>query len=425
MTSMARLAERIDRSAVSASVFAIAGNAAYALAQLCVLLVLAHLASDDDLGRYALSLAITAPIFLGLGLRLRLARVVTSVSYRLSDFVLLNLLGSAGAFALSVALGRLLISDERTLKVLLLVAGAKAVDSLIDLIYGEWQRLGQIFVIAQSQVLRAILTIGSAFVGTLFFDGAVGAATALGISWSLQLVIEARSLLKGLRPDSAPGRVWANLAGLTAFSWPLGFAAAVTSLGAFTPRYVLAHLVSTAAVGSYALLSYPAMLLSVVSNSLSQAALVDLRAAVHLGRRREVRRRVVALSAVIGVLSGAALAVLVLMGERGLSLLLGQSMAGDLPVCGLLVLSGAVGGLATIAYYVLAASGSIRTHSLVNVGLLVTSLPLTYVLTAHLGLLGTAVSVLLLSIAQFAVTALLAVAALRRAGDTVSEESRV
>jgi O-antigen/teichoic acid export membrane protein len=406
-----RLGQRVN--AARRSVLVIAGNAGYAGAQAGVLLVLAHTTSPTEMGWYALALALTAPVQIGLGLRLRTVRAVDLSQTPFCTYQRLALMLATLAVVVSSAVGLTVADDPRPVTVIVVVALSKGVESLVDLCYGEYQRHNQLSSIAASQLVRAIATVVLAAAGALAF-GLLGSLTAMVLGWTAQLLLlDRRRLPRGDPVDlqQAPARASLDL---LRTSWPLGLAGATASLTVALPRFVVNGQLDAAALGLFAILSYPTTVLALLANSVGQAHVRSMTAAARdrrLNRLLGTFLRTIAATLALG--AGTAVLVIV-VGVEGIEWLLGASYTVHLPLVLLLILAATLSGLATNAYYLLISTSRFGLQPLIIAVSLVTAAPLLHVATARHGLLGTAAAMSFLYIVQGLLTAIAAAVVLRR-----------
>src|SRR5438093_329611 len=113
------------------------GNAGYAACQWGVLIVLTKLTTAADVGRFALGLAVTAPVMIAAGLQLRMVQATDARGeYPFGVYLGLRLVTTALAFA---TIGIIAISAGYrgdTLLVITFVALAKAFEAVSDIIFG-------------------------------------------------------------------------------------------------------------------------------------------------------------------------------------------------------------------------------------------------------------------------------------------------
>lgn len=397
----------------------LAGNAGYAVAQFGVLVVIARETSTAEVGRYALALAVTAPIQIGLGLRLRTVRAVDRSRTPFRTYLRLALVLAAAAVAAGSAAGLVAGRGANLFLVVVLVALTKAVESLIDLCYGEYQRQDRFGAIAGSQLVRAALTIALVVMGARL-GGLLGALVAMLVGWTVQLlVLDGRRVRDStaVGVDLLPA---VPVRALVRHSWPLGIAGAVSSLSVALPRFLVAGLLDTATLGLFAVLSYPTTVVSLFANSLGQAQVRGMASAAARGERGRLRLtflKTVLATLALGLVAAALVAVL---GPAGVGRLLGPAYAAELPLLLLLVLVATMSGLATTAYYLLVASGHFALQPVVVVATLVLATPALYLATRSHGLTGTAFALT----GMYALQAVLTVAAaLRHLGRDVLEPS--
>jgi O-antigen/teichoic acid export membrane protein len=398
----------------------LAGNAGYALAQFGVLVVLARETSAAEVGRYALALAVTAPIQIGLGLRLRTVRAVDRSRTPFRTYWRLALVLAAAAVAAGAVAGLVTGRSEADLvMVVVLVALAKAVESLIDLCYGEYQRQDRLGTIAASQLARAALTIAFVVVGARL-GGLSGALVAMLLGWTVQLVVLDGRRVRHSAATDADLLPAVPVRALIRHSWPLGLAGAVSSLSVALPRFLVAGLLDTATLGLFAVLSYPTTVVSLFANSVGQAQVRGMATAAARGERDRLRSTflgTVLATLALGLVAAALVAVL---GAAGVGWLLGPEYATELPLLLLLVLVATVSGLATNAYYLLVASGHFALQPVIVVATLVLATPAIYLATRGHGLSGTALALT----GMYALQAVLTVAAaLHHLGRDVLEPS--
>jgi len=373
------------------AVVALTGNATYALAQLGVLVVLAQFTSGADVGRYALALAIAAPVQIGVGMRLRTVRVIqdpTAISLR--DYLSLAVMAGVFAVLVSSVIGLAAGGDDRTTATIVLIAVSKATESLIDVSYGELQRRGRFAAITASQILRGGLTLAAATVGALIDRSVVGAAVAINVVWFVQFILLDARRTFGRRND--PGdraRPQAVLA-LARLAWPLGLAAALTSLSAVSPRYVISAQLTAEDLGIFAVLSYPTTAMVLFANSLGQASLLSMSVAFRVGNRKRFNAVVVRMTALIAGVGVLACLVILAVGNHLLVFAFGPLYGGQVGVAAVLMLTATVGGLAAISYYALTSTGSFVFQPVVTAAVVVIGIPLVWIGTARSGLIGTA-----------------------------------
>jgi O-antigen/teichoic acid export membrane protein len=386
------VARGTHRRLANRSAIALAGNSAYALAQFGILVVLARQASTSDVGEYALALAVTAPMQLGLGLRLRTIRSVDTSPTSFRTYVRLAIILGTLAALLSTAIGVLIAPNPRFILIVALVALAKSIEGLVDVCYGEYQRQDRLTAIAASQLVRAGLTLGLVALGA-HFAGLLGALVAMLVGWTAQLLaLDGRRVRQHAAYTPGERGQSASAFALIRRSWPLGLAAAISSLSVSLPRFTVAGLLDSSALGVLAILSYPTTAISLFANSLGQANVREMATNVASRNHRAVWLRFRAMllaTATIGVL--AACFVLV-VGAEGISWLLGPTYAKNVSLLLVLILAATLAGFSTNSYYLLASTGRFGLQPVIVCVSLGLATPAVYFGTKYYGLMGTAVA---------------------------------
>ena len=306
------------------------GTTVYNLVQWLLVVVLARLATSDVVGKFALMLAICAPVFLTLGLNLRVAYATDAArEWRLAEYLRLRVIMSAVAVVFSAVLG--VAFGLRGLDLLALgwVAVAKAVEARGQTMYGYMQLRERLDMVAKSLLLRAtlgpILFVAGLLAGNELWIACLG----LAVGWWLAQILWDRVQTARLVTDDTVerGRVeWSGsrLWGLGRRTAPLGLDAGVSSLTINTPRYTLQVLEGAATLGRFVALAYLAQTIGMVTGTLADGVVTRLAHYRNQGRRRAFIRLLVKLSA-FGFAVGMIVILLgLVLGEWGIRFLLGD-----------------------------------------------------------------------------------------------------
>lgn len=248
------------------------GNVVFSACNWGVLCVLAKLGTPEMVGGYALAVAVSSPIVLLFGLRLRLVQATDARGqYEFGTYLGLRLLMMA--LALVVIAGVTWLGGYRPAAAAVIVAVGVigAVDALSDVVYGLFQKHERMDRIATSLMIRgplsllafsvAVWTTGSVFWGALSIAAAYGVTF---LAWDLPHAVRERvrsrdsaTVLEAAAADApdpvaSRGTWWRSqmlLLGTTAF--PLGFAVLVGNLGVQVPRYFVERQLGTRELGLY------------------------------------------------------------------------------------------------------------------------------------------------------------------------------
>ena len=275
------------------AVWTISANTVFALSQWLLLVLLAKYLDAQAVGRFALALAVSAPVVLFANMQLR--SVLGADSGRkvpLETYLRTRALSTAGAVAVLGALASLW--PWPVARVILVVTAMKAVESGIDIMQGLFQNMDRMDIIARSRLLRALGSVAGM---------SVGLSTARSLDVGLSLVLLSW-LLVGLFYDLPRFRRWryshaadGASSGMARRCWelgrralPLGAAAALGSLGVTVPRLVLERSYDERELGLYAALAYLIVVGALLTDSVSEAALPRLARWFQEGAQKQFER---------------------------------------------------------------------------------------------------------------------------------------
>jgi len=403
---------------VSAS-WTLLGNVVYAGCQLAQVIVLARF-GPQTVGRFALGVALTAPVILAANLHLRSVQAADAgEKYDFSDYWGLRLLTTT--IALLVIASIVFWTGYRA-EIALTVAAlgvAKAVESLSDLLYGLFQQRERLLLTARSNMIRGPMGMIALSAG-VYFTGSVGwGAVALAATWAVVLVAHdvpsAASVLSGgisriLRPR------WRarTLAGLAWLALPAGSAGAAVSLEMNVPRYFLEQYLGERELGIFAAIAYAVIAANVLITAVHQTAIPRLASYYAQGNVVAFRRLVMQLAGIGFLLGIAGVFVAACAGRPILAIAYGHDFAEHHHVFVLLMMVGAV-------RFVYAAVGTaVRSMHrfwwqlwVHGMGILLL-IPASALLIPKFGLVGAAYAVLLTVVFDAALYALVALHMMKR-----------
>src|SRR6266478_5390347 len=168
----------------------LSGNVVYAACQWGMLVVLAKLGTPQLVGEFALALAITAPIVIGAGLSLRSVQVTDAASeYPFGDYLLVRLLTTAAAGAVIVGIVCLSGYGWNTAAIILVVALAKAFESISDIFYGLLQQHERMDRIAISMMIKGPLSLVALGTAIYLTGDLLLGVCGLAAAWLLLLIV--------------------------------------------------------------------------------------------------------------------------------------------------------------------------------------------------------------------------------------------
>lgn len=301
-------------------------------------IVLAQLGTPEDVGLFALGLAMTAPIFMFATLRLRDVQAVdTKQEYQFEDYFALRLITTtlavltvAGVVAVSK------YSGEAAL-VILATAASKGTEAASDVFYGLFMQQERLDRIAKSMMVKGPLSLIGLTIGFYLTDsvfwGVVGLTLArliMTIGYDLRnatLTLDpAARANMGLFPKDFPRPRWhrQTLTRLTLLALPLGFVTMLISLNVNIPRYFIENQLGAYALGIFAAVSSFQKVAPTVVQALGRSAsprLAKYHAALNVKGFRRLTLRLIGMG--LALAAGGVLVALVI-GRPLLTLIYGE-----------------------------------------------------------------------------------------------------
>jgi len=375
----------------------LAASVVYATAQWSMISAVAKLSSTIALGQFALGLSIAAPVFMLTNLQLRSVQATDARSeHSFADYFTLRCLGAAAGVVLIVAIVVLTHYDKATSAVVLLVAVAKAVEQLSDVVAGLLQKFERLDQAARAQMVRGA---GSAIVFALVLvtsHSLVAAVCASAATCAMVLLAYDFRLARRL----AGGRGFLSssrhsLKLLITVSLPLGVVTALAALNVNIPRYVVQHYLGAAALGIFVSVAYVLVAtVNVVVNSMGQSAsarLAQMFAAGDLAGFNGVLRKLVLFGAAISLV-GAPVAFL--CGRPLLSLIYRPEYAQYAPLLAIMVAVAGVSAVGLILGFGVTATRRFRSQVPVIGAATVAGFAVAVGLVPRHGLFGAALALL-------------------------------
>lgn len=401
----------------------LAGNGLYAASQWGILIALAKMADPAAVGRFALGLAVTAPIFLFTNLQLRAVQATDArAEFRFGEYLRLRMLMTAGAI-LTVALVVGIAGEPRSTSLAILaVAGAKAVESLSDVAYGLFQRRERMDWIAVSMTARgplslALLGIAVHVTGSVAW-GAVAMAAAFAIVLATYDVSRVRRALAaedgGMPAAVRPERSFPRILRLARIALPLGFVMTLVSLNANIPRYFLEAHLGERDLGIFTALAQVTVAGTMIVNALGQSATPRLAGHYSEKNAAEFRRLLGRLLIGAAGLGAGGLILAAVAGRPILAILYRPEYAAQVNVLHVLVLGAALSFLSSFLGYGMTAARSFRAQVPLFTIVVLGTTAASALLVPRFGLMGAAWATVATSSLSLIGGAIVLAAALRR-----------
>jgi len=246
----------IDRQLRADFSWVLSGNVIYSACQWCIVIFLAKLGSPEDVGLYALGMAVSAPIILFANLQVRtlLASDVKD-EFRFGQYLAFRFVTLAIALVAILGVAAWSGSDWRHHCIIALVGFAQMLESVSDTYYGLMQKYDRMDRMSRSLMIKGPLAL--AFLGITMYltRNVLWAVLALALGRTLIVLVWDSRLGFTRRVDHrlAARLEWNNsdMFRLFRLALPLGIILMLSSLNSNIPRYFIEGHRGTAELGIY------------------------------------------------------------------------------------------------------------------------------------------------------------------------------
>lgn len=360
----------------------VGGNFVFAFSQWVILIFFARMTNQENLGQYALALAIVTPIFAVGNLQLRplyILDVNSEQKYTYTHFYYLRLICSFIALACCLVLG---LFFNVSILVLLLVGLLKFFESYSDIIYAYYNAHDQTQLISKSLFLKGTVSVLAVAVGLYLFDFYTALILFLMVYLVVWLCIDNLYIQK----TQEIKKMSLDL-GMMKSAIPMGISLGIVTLQSNIPRLFLDQYASIEAVGIFTVLSYFIIVGSIFINSICQYLSPRLTHAWNHNRAYFKKLLSMALF-VAGGLGLIAIFLSYFMGEFVLNLVYGAEYVAYTDAFVLTMVAGFILYLATVLGYTLTAIGFIKQQVYLFSIVLIFSVLVSYLCIPEYGIIG-------------------------------------
>ena len=360
----------------------VGGNFVFAFSQWVILIFFARMTNQENLGQYALALAIVTPIFAVGNLQLRplyILDVNSEQKYTYTHFYYLRLICSFIALACCLVLG---LFFNVSILVLLLVGLLKFFESYSDIIYAYYNAHDQTQLISKSLFLKGTLSVLAVAVGLYLFDFYTALILFLIVYLVVWLFIDNLYIQK----TQEIKKMSLDL-GIMKSAIPMGISLGIVTLQSNIPRLFLDQYASIEAVGIFTVLSYFIIVGSIFINSICQYLSPRLTHAWN--HNRAYFKKLLSMALLIaGGLGLIAIFLSYFMGEFVLNLVYGAEYIAYADAFVLTMVAGFILYLATVLGYTLTAIGFIKQQVYLFSIVLIFSVLVSYLCIPEYGIVG-------------------------------------
>ncbi|MEN6584121.1 MAG: oligosaccharide flippase family protein [Armatimonadota bacterium] len=349
-------------------IWTLGGNVIYAGSQWAMLVVLAKLGNPSAVGRLALGLAVTAPVFMFAQLQLRSVQVTDAKrEYAFADYLALRLVTML--LAMLALIGILAASGYKAevAMVIFAIGAAKMIEGTSDVFYGFMQQHERMDRIAISMTIKGLLSLAAFGIAYLLTHSVLWCSIALVGAWSVVMLFydvrSGRMLMRLLREVDGtyqerlwPRWRWKQLWNLGMLSLPLGFVMMLISLNTNVPRYFIERQLGERELGVFAAITALMVAINTIVCALGQSASPRMAKHYAAGDRRAYGVLVAKL-VMVGILLGVTGVGVVLIGGRWiLTLLYGPEYASHTVVFALVAVASGIACVQSFLGYAVTAA---------------------------------------------------------------------
>lgn len=360
----------------------VGGNFVFAFSQWVILILLARLTSQENLGQYSLALAIATPLFAISNLQLRplyILDVNSQKKYTYSQFYYLRIISSFLALTCCLIWG---LTSNLSLWVLVLVSLLKFFESYSDIIYAYYNAHDKTKLISKSLFIKGLFSIVVVFIGLQYFDFHIALALFVSIYFLVWLFLDNLYILKNKEINSF------NLNfSILSSAIPMGISLGIVALQSTIPRLFLNKYSGIESVGVFTVLSYFIIVGSIFINSICQYLSPKITSAWNTNIVDFKKYLMIALG-ISGILGIFAIILSVILGEYILDLIYGNSYTVYKKELVLIMCAGLALYLSTVLGYTLTAIGIIKQQIYLFLVLLTLTLLVSYFYIPNYGLTG-------------------------------------
>jgi O-antigen/teichoic acid export membrane protein len=395
----------------------LAGNVIYAACQFGMLSVLAKLGSPSIVGQYALGLAITAPVFMLTNLQLRGVQATDARhEFGFADYFTLRLISTLLGTVVVLLITVFAAYDIATKTVIVLVACAKAIETISDVIAGHLQKSERLDQVARALMIRGAVSVAISAAVFWVTRNLITTVAALALAWMVVIALyDFRVVSRLLGQHRRFFRFSLDTQKtLLSISWPLGVVMALVSLNVNVPRYILEHKLGTAELGIFASLAYLLTAISLIVIALGQSVctrMARLFADCDIRGFKTLLGKLILFAAVLGTV---ALGMALFAGRSVLTFVYRPEYAEHVDLLLLMVVDATLVAIGSFLGFGMTAARCFRPQMPIMAATVITTVVFTLILVPRFGLMGAGYGLLIASFVRVAASYLVVDSAMKK-----------
>jgi O-antigen/teichoic acid export membrane protein len=400
------------------------GNAVYAAGQFAMLMLLTKLVRPEQVGQYALGMALVYPAMMLANMQLRsVMNSTVNDRAQFGHYLSFRLLTTFAAFAVIFGITQVLRYDRELTEVVLLVGVAYGIETISDVYYARLQLHDRMAEISKSLMTRATLSVLALAVFTYVTRSVVSGIAGVAVARAIVLLgYDTRERTHVLRRqpkwfllngDLAPRFDAGEQRQLLWRSLPLGIVVLLTTLNSSIPSFFIKHGIGERDLGIFSALGLTISVGNMAVVSLGQSAFTRLSRAYASGNITAFGSLLVVLLTCGAGIGVCGMLISKFAGREILTLLFRPEYAERADLLPWIMAAGAVLFMAQFLGFGLTAAGFYHSQVVLNILANVSLVAACYWLVAGKGLLGAILAMLIAAIVQLVASAAILAAAMR------------
>jgi O-antigen/teichoic acid export membrane protein len=417
--------EQSERSSLTADFsWTFAGNAIYAAGQFAVLMLLTKMVRPEQVGQYALGLALVYPVMMLSNMQLR--SVMNSSANDRAQFghyLSLRLLTTFLAFAVIFGITQVLRYDRELTEVVLLVGVAYGIETISDVYYARLQLHDRMAEISKSLMARAALSVLALAAATYVIRSVVWGIAGVAVARAIVLfgydtrerthVLRKQTKWLSLNGELAPRFDASEQRELFWRSLPLGIVVLLTTLNSSIPSFFIKHWIGERDLGIFSALGLTISVGNMAVVSFGQSAFTRLSRAYTSGNITAFGSLLVVLLTCGAGLGVCGMLISRFAGREILTVLFRPAYAERADLLPWIMAAGAVLFMAQFLGFGLTAAGFYHSQVYLNILANISLVAACYWLVAGKGLLGAIIAMLIAAAVQLLASAAVLAVAMR------------
>lgn len=378
------------------------GNIIYSGSQWGMMVVLAKIGTPQMVGKFALALAITTPIFMLTNLQLRVVQATdANDEYQFGDYLGLRMIMSAVSFLITVMVIVVTNYSFDINLIIVVMCIAKIIESIGDVSYGLMQKNEFMGMISISKILKGILSLIALGIFVWITNSLVIGTVALAFMWLIVTIFyDVKLVRKLIKFKPKPVFNYKTLISILKLSLPLGIVLMMGSLNNNLPRYFLEYYFDEDTLGYFVAMAYLIVAGNTVMSALGQSASPRLAKYYCSGNKKSFTSltcKMMLIGIIIGIIG---IFIAIFFGNELLTILYGKEYAKYSEEFVLIMIAGAILYVGAFVGYSITASRSFKIQPIIGTIWVISSFIGSVILIPIHGLRGAAYVLIITAIIQ-------------------------